>query len=170
MFDIGLNKFLAALQRECFIVIDYEVTGKIKNPDSLFMWDPITVPQFDLDSFPFVILHGSDEINLINVKEKTIQVLVQAEDIYSGFFIELPGRGFDFHFASQAKEDDEMNYGYHHRLQCREDFIQVLKKCGRVPLLSLEDAITLIEKSKEMTEKMQEMERELAEIKTMNKK
>ena len=66
-----------------------------------------------------------------------------------GFCIELPGRGFDLHFASYATEDDLKTYGYHYRLQCRGDFIDALKRCGRVPFLSLEEAITLIEQSRD---------------------
>ena len=56
------------------IVIDWEVTGKVKNPDALLMNNPFTVPSFDLDTFPFVIVndYGDAKFSLINVKKKTI--------------------------------------------------------------------------------------------------
>ena len=74
MVDIGKDKFLATYVDTGLIVIDWEVTGKIENPDELAMFDPFTVPNFDLDTFPFVIANDTyvEKISLMNVKEKTI--------------------------------------------------------------------------------------------------
>ena len=73
MVEIGKDKFLAsdASHGIGLIVIDWEVTGKVENPDGLSMYNPFIVPNFDLDTFPFVI-GSSYNISLINVKEKTI--------------------------------------------------------------------------------------------------
>ena len=38
------------------IISDWEFTGKVDNQDKLKMWNPFTVPDFDLDTFPFVIV------------------------------------------------------------------------------------------------------------------
>ena len=79
--EIGKDKFLATYTDTGLIVIDWEVTGKVENPDGLRMYNPFTVPNFDLDTFPFVIVGGRADygggieearISLINVKEKTI--------------------------------------------------------------------------------------------------
>ena len=75
--EIGKDKFLATdrLYGIGLIVIDWEVTGKVENTDGLLMRNPFTVPNFDLDTFPFVIVndpYGKKKISLINVKEKTI--------------------------------------------------------------------------------------------------
>ena len=71
--EIGKDKFLATDRDTGLIVIDWEVTGKVENPDELWMNYPFTVPNFDLDTFPFVIVnYAFGKISLINVKEKTI--------------------------------------------------------------------------------------------------
>ena len=70
MVEIGKDKFLAIDGRTGLIVIDWEVTGKVENPDGLEMYNPFTVPNFDLDTFPFVIVNdiSYSKISLINVK------------------------------------------------------------------------------------------------------
>ena len=55
--EIGKDKFLATYTDTGLIVIDWEVTGEDENPDSLSMNNPFTVPNFDLDTFPFVIVN-----------------------------------------------------------------------------------------------------------------
>ena len=71
MVEIGKDKFLATYDDTGLIVIDWEVTGKVENPDGLGMYDPFTVPNFDPDTFPFVIVNNPNNISLINVKKKT---------------------------------------------------------------------------------------------------
>ena len=71
MVEIGKDKFLATYDDTGLIVIDWEVTGKVENPDRLDMDNPFTVPNFDLDNFPFVIVNNPNNISLINVKKKT---------------------------------------------------------------------------------------------------
>ena len=70
MVEIGKDKFLATYGATGLIVIDWEVTGKVTNPDRLLMEDPFTVPNFDLDTFPFVIVNDvrKSKISLINIK------------------------------------------------------------------------------------------------------
>ena len=60
MIEIGKDKFLATGVTDGLIVIDWEVTGKVTNPDGLRIDNPITVPNFDLDNFPFVIVNDYD--------------------------------------------------------------------------------------------------------------
>ena len=70
--EIGKDKFLATYRDKGLIISDWEFTGKVDNPDKLWMDNPFTVPNFDLDTFPFVIVDGGCKISLINVKERTI--------------------------------------------------------------------------------------------------
>ena len=76
MVSLGKDKFLATYNSEeqGLIIIDWEVTGQIMYPDGLRMNNPFTVPNFDLDTFPFVIVNDTykSKISLINIKEKTI--------------------------------------------------------------------------------------------------
>ena len=75
MAEIGKDKFLATDDGIGLIISDWEFTGKVDNPDKLYMKYPFTVPNFDLDTFPFVIVNdyrSKNKISLINVKEKTI--------------------------------------------------------------------------------------------------
>ena len=60
------------------LIAEWVVTGKIDKPDLLYICDPLLVPNFNVDSFPFVIVRElgdraeSKTIYLINIKDKTI--------------------------------------------------------------------------------------------------
>lgn len=66
-----------------------------------------------MDRFPYVLVLGCG-LNLINIKEKTMQTLVQAE-IYQGGYVcvEMGDNSFDLHFMSTAfEEEDKEKYEF----------------------------------------------------------
>ena len=52
---------------------------------------------------------------------------------------------FDLHFSSVKEEDDKKEYEYHHKLSFKEDVIEVMRRCGKIPYARLEDNVRLIE-------------------------
>ena len=64
------------------------------------MDNPFTVPFFDAETFPFAIARDfyKKKISLVNTKELTLQVLIDAKTPSQGFCIKMPGKAFDFHF------------------------------------------------------------------------
>ena len=93
---------------------------------------------------------------------------MKAKTLIKGFCIELPGKGFDFHFASYAKEEDLQTYVYHHRLQFRNDTISAMKRCGLVPFpnMDMEEAIKLLESFRATKDINKALTKEAEELKS----
>ena len=133
------------------IVHNYQVVRTVSNTDGLqmYMQGAFKVPTYDEENFPFCITYSEYEnINLVNIKECTIQRLVNCEAT-SAFCIPTRNGQFDLHFTSMREEEPENWFSSHHRMPFKSDLIDVMKRIGQVPSETLEDSIKLIEESKE---------------------
>ena len=61
------------------MIEDFEVVGKFQIPDGrLYIFKPILIPFFDLETLPYVIGMHTDGYYLFNLKQRSSQVLVKA--------------------------------------------------------------------------------------------
>ena len=92
----------------------------------------------------------------MNLKDKSIQVLVKST-CYSGFCIQTGNRSFDFHFTSEAKEEDKKEYTYHHRLPLFEDAIAAMEE-GQLTFAPQQPIEVAKEKSRMVKEKKEALD------------
>ena len=81
----------------------------MQKPDGEETLDPITLPFYDKERYPFLMSRGDkNDFFVINTKDGTVQTLVKAEHLgKQGFCIKVGERAFDFHFCSVKEEDDK---------------------------------------------------------------
>ena len=114
------------------------------------MVDPILLPGFDFEKFPYVFARvKKSKIYLINVREESIQVLLDVDSRSQGVCVETTGRNFDFHFMSMKYESDNKWYSYSHKLEFRSDLIDFMEKCGGIPAMSIADSHMIYRSAKE---------------------
>ena len=133
------------------LIIDkFEVVAKVQKPDGVRILDPIPLPFYDQERFPFLMSRGDEnDFFVINTKDGTMQTLVKANHGYKqGFCIKVGEKAFDFHFCSMQEEDDKKEYEFHYVLSFKEDVITVMERTGQLPLTSLEEQTQLIEREK----------------------
>ena len=92
----------------------------------------LPLPGYDAESFPFVIVSGEVSTNIVNTATAQMQVLVKsATDAIlgtnMGFFKQLPGGGFEFHFLGRSEEEKK---DYWRSMRFDTDFIEVMKQYG----------------------------------------
>ena len=80
------------------------------------MDDPIIFTLGDPNNAYVIVRDRQRGFSLINIKEKSMQLLVSARCETQGFCIALDDYAFDFHFVSHREEEDNALYEYHHRL------------------------------------------------------
>ena len=102
-----------------------EKMAVVREVDTRLLFDPIKVPQFNMEQLPFVIIRGRrDSIYLVNIKTcAKPQLLVEAKVRKQGFCISSGQDSFDFHFAHILTEDDKSEYEVHSRFCFRSDLI-----------------------------------------------
>ena len=111
------------------------------------MDNPFKVPGYNEENFPFCITYSMKSVNVVNIKEGTIQSLVNC-DTSSAFCVTTDKDQFDLHFTSRKEEEPNKRFSYHHRMPFKNDIISVMKRIGQVPSETLEDNIKMIEKFK----------------------
>ena len=75
---------------------------------------------------------------------------------------------FDLHFSSREYEDDKKEYEYHHKLSFKEDVIEVMRRCGKIPYARLEDNVRLIEEKAKLEESHNLQAQEIEKLKSAN--
>ena len=106
------------------IIKKMAVVRKVEISEYDNMYDPIKVPQFNMEQLPFVIIRDYDGYNLVNIKTcAKPQLLVKANVYEQGFCISSEQDSFDFHFTHILTEDDKSEYEVHSRFCFRSDLI-----------------------------------------------
>ena len=81
MLEFGRNQMLISVQlTDMLIVNNWKVMFRItdSNPGNFQKCWLAPLPGFNFESFPFIVASGHETINLINVKEYSIQPLIQS--------------------------------------------------------------------------------------------
>ena len=91
----------------------------------------LPLPQYDAESFPFVIVSGVVSLNIVNTKTKLMQVLIKAPSDSGkgqsmGFCKQFPD-GFEFHFLTRSHEEKK---DYWRSMWFDADLIEFMKQCG----------------------------------------
>ena len=113
ILEFGINQLLVSVQLTDLLVLEnWSVVKKISDASSGNVqkcWQAL-LPGFNLESFPFVVVAGDETINLVNVKEHTLQPLIQAKNRNirsqkAAFFLSSES-GFNMHFATHRSSQD----------------------------------------------------------------
>ena len=73
--ELGQNKLLVG----DLVVDQFEVVAKVQKPDRVSICDPIPLPFYDQERFPFLMSRGDrDDFFIVNTKEGTMQTLIKA--------------------------------------------------------------------------------------------
>ena len=116
------------------IIEDWEVKQLIQDTclTNTSKLSPLPLPDFDSLTFPFIICTGKESINLINVKVKSMQVLIETPANFtqarSGAFFTIEDNTSTLHFAG-VKDCDHLWYS----MDLKKDLLNALKKLGRLP-------------------------------------
>ena len=99
------------------------------------------LPSFNEINFPFLVVSGSETLNLINVKETRMEVLLKQPGKYmksqaAAFFDVEVNNGFNMHFASY-ESNGHVRMETWHRMAFKKDFIDMLKVYGRLPFATI---------------------------------
>ena len=101
-------------------------------------------PFFDPEKFPYVIAMDYNDYYMLNIKQRSSQVLVKAQHNFEPFCcIQVGENAFDLHFSSRNYEDELKEYEYHHKLSFKQDVVEVMQK-GQLPF-SLSETVKLVE-------------------------
>ena len=100
MGELLIDKFEVVVKLQCPI--------EIESPEC----DPILLPFYDQERFPYVITRGWwHHFFIVNTQDGTMRILTDAKHLGSpGIFIQVGERAFDFHFTSEAEEEDKKPY------------------------------------------------------------
>ena len=107
VLEYALNRLLAFIQPTDLLVIDsWQVVYRIEDPSKTNIqkcW-LAPLPDFDHESFPFVITSGAESYNIVNVKEGLMNPIVYSPGSHcvaqeAGFFVNEEN-GISLHFAT----------------------------------------------------------------------
>ena len=79
MFEYAPNQMVAHVSpTDLLVIIDWEVTAYIHDQQTGNHYKTwfAPLPDFDVDTFPFLVVSGRESFNLINLKEKYMQKLI----------------------------------------------------------------------------------------------
>jgi len=105
--EFAINRLvLGIFPRDLIVTQNWQVAHIIKDQNlanSLKHWiSPL--PGFDKDSFPFLLCSGRKSFNLVNVKNRSMQVLIDSPAVHhngqtAAFFKAESKNGFSINFA-----------------------------------------------------------------------
>ena len=143
MVEYAKDKIIAFIrERNLLIINDWQVIKLMEEQDlsntNKYWMRPI--PGFHETEFPFIICNGWEHFSIINVRDFTIEKLIQASSKTglsqeAAFFLDTE-YGFIMHFASQHISAMGKRLQFWHTMAFRQDFIQTLTKYGGLPISS----------------------------------
>jgi len=134
ILEFGINQLLVSVQLTDLLILDnWSVVQRISDPSSGNVqkcWQAL-LPGFNLESFPFVVVAGHETINLVNVKEHTLQPLIQAKNrnirSQKAAFFMSSDSGFNMHFATHRSTEDRRREDCWYMMPLKDDFTQTLR-------------------------------------------
>ena len=149
-------------QEHIFIVKDWEVKRRINDQDikNINKYSLNRFYGFDKDSFPFIVSGGESTFNLVNVKTGHMEVLVKAATSVlhaqtSVFFTtDQTDSVIYMHFATTNTTEENETQQCWYVMTFRPDFIDTLKKFGRLPIKHPNEALTLYTELQKLKERM----------------
>ena len=124
-----------------FIVHDWQVMRRLDDSDAKnqnkYSIEPM--PGFDLVKFPFLVCSGEGSFNLFSVKAQYMEPLVNAPTsarlAQTAFFFDKEmGGALTMHFTTTRGNEENQNLQYWHTMHFQQDFMDVLKVNGRLPV------------------------------------
>ena len=119
---------------DLLVVHDWCTIRKIEDPNqaNISKYWIARMPFFDEETFPFLVSAGYETFNLVNVKDFTQDVLIQATGkIFfsqrAAFFTIMRHNTFRMHFATRTITAENKRLKQWHSMNFKRDFIEVLK-------------------------------------------
>ena len=149
--EYAKNQFIFyGRQEHLFLVKDWEVTRRINDPDSknINKYSLSPLEGFDLDTFPFVVTSGESTFNLVNVRTGHMEVLIKAATsvlhAQTAIFYVQEGDGpVSAHFATTRTTEENKTQQNWFAMSFKQDFVDCLKRYGRLPIKSPEEALKI---------------------------
>ena len=149
MLEFSANKIAIHLApTDILIAHDWKVVHLIRDTNQFNIdkhWIAL-LPDFNENTFPFIVFSGNGSFNLVNVKDAHMDVLIQIETRsdrgQEGAFFIRERDGFDMHFTTFQNIAGQRIENWH-CMQFRNDFAEVLQKYGRLPISSYEAQLEL---------------------------
>ena len=149
VLEYAPNKMAVTLHSpaDLLIVHDWVVIKYIKIStigDNRKHW-VAALPNFNIETFPFILCSGKRAISLINVETFHSDVLVNTSSQgiagQDGAIFKDGSNDLNMYFPSRTSETSGIvNYKVH-LMQFKEDFVKILQKLGRLPDTSLKTHI-----------------------------
>ena len=152
---------------DLLLLDNWQVTGYITDSQkgNLYKTWIAPLPDFDLDTFPFLVVSGRESFNLVNLKVRQMQILVQApcknHGAQEAFFFRKEGYGFTMHFCTKERTSENKDLHNWHSMPFKSDIIQKLKDFGCLPPSSLDEIYQLKEKSLPESDQVEHLQKML---------
>ena len=140
---------LSLLPTDLVIIHNWEVVSVIYKiqPGNITKHWFAPLPDFDIETYPFLVCSGRENFMLINVERFTIEQLVLAPCMnvrsQEAFFFKDESFGFSMHFATKELTEENTEYQMWHMLSFKSDFDENLRKYSRLPISSLNKKLRL---------------------------
>ena len=90
----------------------------------------VPLPNFNPETFPFIVVSGRESFNLVNLKERRMQMLIAAPSKTHGpqeaFFFKKEDYGFTMHFCTKERTSENKDLHNWHCMPFKSDFIERL--------------------------------------------
>ena len=134
---------------EILVTKNWKVINKVQVSNQVALGQHLLLPGFDIEEFPFVVTYANNSYDLINVSTGRRDALIKDSAKNDGrwpatFFINHRDDRIDMHFCTlRLNEEDTFEHAWH-CLELNADFINVLKKCGRLPIDSMNEQVEIL--------------------------
>ena len=142
---------VAVHPNELVVVHNWTVRARIPdlNPANISKYWIQPMPRFDAAKFPFLVCSGEATFNLVNVRDFTQDVLIQAtgknfRSQQAAFFQRGREGDFRMHFATRTITAENKRRKEWHCMSFKEDFVQMLTETGRLPISSMKEQQKLL--------------------------
>ena len=126
-----------------FVIFHFKVIKTICEPISgngELYWIR-SLPQFDIEKYPFLLVSGAKSFSLINVKTGTIEGMIQGspkttKDMQAAFFVPLKN-GFELHFTTRERLQNKLVEYNYYVMHYKPGFLDILREFGKLPYDSI---------------------------------
>ena len=148
LLEYSPNKLLIGSFIDMYLVLDWNTVILIEetNPSNSFKYYNFTVPDFNEESNPFIVVLGMASLNILNVKTCQHKPLINQKMVVGfaglqGAFIKKEKNGLSLHFANIVQDTDGsgsdlLQYSY---VEIKNDLLHWLREAGRLPSASMKE-------------------------------
>ena len=123
------------------------------------------MPGFNEEIFPFFICRGHESINLINVRDFYMEKLVKECGFAIGSIFSETDYGFKMHFTGGICHEENIEQNNWHCMIFKEDFIEKLKRHGRLPISSVDEQYAVLDSNQSLQEENNDLKEQIEQLK-----